>query len=546
LKKNKMPDNITDLLESTPFRTLLSRIGEVAESENIETYAIGGLVRDCLLDRPTNDIDFVTIGEGTGIRLARAVAGRLGGQGVQEYPNFGTAAIRLSQGRFADESVLLEFVAARKESYIAHTRNPAVKEGTLEDDQRRRDFTINAMSIYLDRDRFGQVIDPFDGQGDLQRRIIRTPLEPEKTFEDDPLRMIRAARFATQLGFSIDSDTFAAMHKRAARVRILSRERITEELQKIIVCPVPSEGFILLYESDILEIIFPELTALQGVEAVDAYRHKDNFFHTLQVLDNVASLTRDSDIEQTRWLRWAALLHDVAKPQTKRFSKGTGWTFHGHEDRGERMVPKLFKKMKLPQDGRMFYVQALVRLHHRPVALVDDNVTDSAVRRLLFDAGDFIDDLMILVRADVTSKNPARVHRYLQAFDRVEEKMVHVEAKDKLRRFQPPVDGNEIMETLGIEAGVVVGIIKHTIRESILDGEIPNEHDAAYRYMQQIEAEARRRGAIFEQYVRCLEGKERAATGAIKDEVFNGDIPQGYEEAVAHLDRVKEKALANR
>ena len=536
-------DNLSDIIKDTPFEQVLRQVGQIAKREGIAVYAIGGVVRDALLGRSTTDIDFVTVGAGSGIRLAEAVTKVLGGRTVQVYPHFGTAAVRLPANRRTGKSVVLEFVGARRESYHNHSRNPKVEEGTLEDDQRRRDFTINAMGIHLEAGRFGQLIDPFNGSTDLERQRIRTPQDPCKTFEDDPLRIVRAARFAAQLGFSIERETFEAMREKAHRVQILSQERITEEIQKIIVCPVPSIGFKLLYDSDILTYILPELTALQGVEAVDAHRHKDIFFHTLQVLDNVASITSDRNGNKTRWLRWAALLHDIAKPQTKKFADGMGWTFHGHEDRGVRMVPKIFQKLRLPTDERLFYVQELIRLHHRPVALVDENVTDSAVRRLLFDAGDNIDDLMILVRADITSKNPHRVRRYLDAFDRVEEKMAAVEAKDNLRRFQPPVDGHEIMETLGIDAGVVVGIIKHAIREAILDGHIPNEHDAAFEHMMAIEVEARRRGALFEAFIRTLKGPERAATGAIKEEIFNGDIPRAYSKAMAHLNHIKNVVL---
>lgn len=535
--------NLSEQLKRQPYESVLRRIGQVASREGIEAYAVGGVVRDLLLGRKTTDIDFVAVGPGSGIRLAKAVARALGGRTAHVYENFGTAAVRLPARR-GQEPLVLEFVGARRESYRRDSRKPIVEEGTLRDDQLRRDFTINAMAIDVHPDRFGDLIDPFDGLGDLDRKVIRTPLDPEQTFEDDPLRMIRAARFAVQLGFSIHPDTFAAMQAKAERVRILSRERITDELQKIICAPVPSMGFRLLFEAGLLEAFFPELVALHGVEAVDGHRHKDNFFHTLQVLDNVATMTADRSCEETRWLRWAALLHDIAKPLTKRFVPGAGWTFHGHEDRGARMVPRLFNQLKLPGDERMKYVQKLVRLHHRPVALVDERVTDSAVRRLLFDAGDDIDDLMVLVRADVTSKNPHRVRRYLSAFDRVEEKMAEVEEKDRLRHFQPPVDGHEIMQTLGVREGIVVGIIKETIREAILEGEIPNEHDPAFDFMMRIKDEAFRRGALFEEVVRSLQGPERAATGAIKEAVFTGDVPQDHDEAVAFLLRVKDEALA--
>lgn len=478
--------NLTDHIAQQPYAKLLRQVGEVAQREGIETYAVGGVARDLLLGRPTGDIDFVTVGPGSGIRLAEAVAKRLNGQSVHVYPNFGTAAIRVRPSAENEEAMVLEFVAARRESYQRHSRNPIVEDGTLEDDQHRRDFTVNAMAFHITPGRFGELVDPFDGQKDLAAKILRTPLDPAQTFDDDPLRMIRAARFATQLGFRIHPQTFAAMQRYAKRVRILSQERITEEVRKIMLAPVPSIGFKILFSTGILKHIFPELVALKGVETIEGYGHKDNFYHTLQVLDNLVRLTAGRSAEETYWLRWGALLHDIGKPRTKRFTEGIGWSFHGHEDRGARMLPKLFKRLKLPTDDRLRYVQQLVRLHHRPVALVDDDVTDSAVRRLLFDAGDDIDDLMVLVRADITSKNPKRVQRYLGAFDHVEAKMVEVEEKDRLRNFQPPVDGHEIMETLNLHPSKAVGLIKEAIREAILEGEIPNEHDAAFAYMMAI------------------------------------------------------------
>lgn len=483
-----MTINLSDKLEDQHYNRLLRRIGQIAARERIEAYAVGGIVRDLLLGRPTQDIDFVTVGEGTGIRLAEAVADDLGGRTVHVYPNFGTAAIRIS-GSEHETPVVLEFVAARRESYRRDSRKPFVVEGTLRDDQLRRDFTINAMAIHVHPDRYGELIDPFNGRSDLKKKIIRTPLDPIDTFDDDPLRMIRAARFAAQLGFNIDDGTFAAMGEKAERVKILSQERITDEFQKMICAPQPSVGFRLLEASGVLRYCFPELVALKGVEEVEGQRHKDNFFHTLQVLDNVASLTASRSCDDTRWLRWAALLHDIGKPATKRFIPEAGWTFHGHEERGARMVPRLFRKLRLPGDERMRYVKKLVRLHHRPIALVDEEVTDSAVRRLLFEAGDATDDLMLLVRADVTSKNPRRVRRYLKAFDRVEEKMVEVEEKDRLRYFQPPVDGNEIMQVLNLKPGPVVGRLKDAIREAILEGDIPNEHGAAFEYLMKIKDE---------------------------------------------------------
>lgn len=539
-----MPDLIAKELNALPYGATLRRIGEVAAREQIEVYAVGGVVRDLLLGRKTTDLDFVTVGAGTGILLARAVAEALDGRTVHVYENFGTAAIRVPAS--ADgEALVLEFVATRKESYRRNSRKPIVEDGSLEDDLQRRDFTINAMALHLASDRFGEIIDPFDGHDDLEQKRLRTPLEPRRTFADDPLRMIRAARFAAQLGFEIGTETFLAMRDEAHRVEILSQERIIEELQKIVAAPVPSIGFKMLEATGILQHVFPELVALKGVEEVNGERHKDNFFHTLQVVDNLVVQTAHRDADDTQWLRWAALLHDIAKPRTKRFSRSSGWTFHGHEDRGARMIPKLFRKLKLPMDERMQYVQKLIALHHRPVALVDEQVTDSAVRRLLFDAGDDIDDLMALVRADITSKNPRRVRRYLKAFDRVEAKFAEVEEKDRLRNFQPPVDGHEIMEVVGIGEGVAVGIIKENIREAILDGDIPNEHDAAYAYMLEIKDEALRRARLFDEVVRSLEGKERRATGAIKEALFSGDVPADHDAAIAHLVRIKEATLAD-
>ena len=552
-KDTPMIDALTERLKNQPYEPLLRRVGETAGREGIEAYAVGGLVRDLLLGRPTTDLDFVTVGAGTGIRLAEAVAKAEGERTAHVYPNFGTAAVRLPPLHQDGEATVLEFVAARKESYRRDSRKPLVEDGTLRDDQLRRDFTINAMAIRLAPDRFGELIDPFDGRRDLAGRLIRTPLDPARTFSDDPLRMVRAARFAAQLQFAIEDETFRAMRQEAERIRIVSQERITEELQKMMCTPRPSVGFDLLYEGGILEHVFPELTALQGVEAVDGHRHKDNFYHTLQVVDNLVEATPrrpcDAPPEEapedrpTRWLRWAALLHDIGKPRTKRFARSTGWTFHGHEDVGARMVPEVFRKLKLPQDERMNYVQELVRLHHRPVALVDDDVTDAAVRRLLFDAGDKIDDLMALVRADITSKNPRRVRRYLAAFDHVEAKFAEVEEKDRLRNFQPPVDGYEIMEVLGEGEGVAVGIIKEAVREAILEGAIPNEHDAAYRYVLEMKEEALRRARLFDEVLSSLRGPERRAMGAIKEALFRGDVPAGHDEAIAHLMRIKDEAL---
>jgi poly(A) polymerase len=544
-------DSLADRLRSEPYEPLLRTIGRVAEREDIEAYAVGGMVRDVLLGRSTTDLDFVTVGPGTGIELAEAVAEELGGRTAHVYPKFGTAAIRIPieeafPDDHPDDALVLEFVAARTESYRADSRKPIVEDGTLEDDQYRRDFTINAMAIRLAPDRFGDLLDPFDGRRDLARETIDTPLDPEDTFEDDPLRMIRAARFATQLAFRVSDRVFDAMGAQAERVEILSQERITEELHKILEADTPSIGFKILEASGVLRHFMPELQRLKGVDEVNGRDHKDNFYHTLEVLDNVAERTADRPGRETRWLRWAALLHDIAKPHTKRFDPENGWTFHGHEDKGARMIPDLFRTWRLPTDDRMDYVQKLVRLHLRPIALADDKVTDSAVRRLLYEAGDDIDDLMTLVRSDVTSGNPHRRRRYLRAFDEVEEKMRIVEEKDRLRNFEPPVDGYEIMETLGIEEGVAVGIAKTWIREAILDGEIANEHDAAYDYLMSIKDEALRRGALFETMQGRLEGREQRAMGAIKEAVFEAPtLPADREAALDYLENVKNEALGD-
>ena len=543
-------ENLSALLGDEPYEPILRTIGRVAEREDIEAYAVGGMVRDVLLGRSTTDLDFVTVGSGTGIELAEAVAEELGGRTAHVYPKFGTAAIRIPiedafpEGH-TDDALVLEFVAARKESYRSDSRKPIVEDGTLEDDQYRRDFTVNAMAIHLAPDRFGTLLDPFDGRRDLARQTIDTPLDPKETFEDDPLRMIRAARFATQLEFRVSDRVFEAMGTQAERVEILSQERITEELYKILEADRPSIGFKMLEAAGVLKHFMPEIQNLKGVDVVNGRDHKDNFYHTLEVVDNVAERTSDRPGEETRWLRWAALLHDIAKPHTKRFTPEDGWTFHGHEDKGARMIPDLFRKWRLPTDERMDYVQKLVRLHLRPIALADEDVTDSAVRRLLYEAGDDIDDLMTLVRADVTSNNPDRRRRYQRAFDRVEEKMRVVEEKDRLRNFEPPVDGYEIMETLGIGEGVAVGIAKTWIREAILDGEIPNEHDAAYDYLLDIKDEALRRGDLFEAMQDRLEGPENRALGAIKEVVFEDpDLPADRDAAIEHLEGVKAEVLS--
>lgn len=452
--------NLAEHLHHPVFKTVSRAAGEVG----VSAYVVGGYVRDLILKRPSKDIDFVCVG--SGIALAKKVAKLLGPEvKVNVFKNFGTAQI-------AFEDLELEFVGARKESYRADSRKPLVEDGSLEDDQRRRDFTINAMAIALSGDGYGQLVDPFDGQADLRKKIIRTPLDPVVTFSDDPLRMMRAVRFASQLGFDIEADTFAALMDQRERLKIVSQERITDELNKIIMSSPPSYGFKLLFHSGLLKEFFPELVALHGVEYVGNRAHKDNFFHTLQVLDNVSAVSDDL------WLRWAAILHDIAKPATKRYDKQHGWTFHGHEDKGARMVPGIFRRLKLPMDERMVMVQNLVRLHLRPIPLAKE-VTDSAIRRLLFDAGDHIDALMKLCRADITSKNLQKVDRFLRNFDLVEQKMKEVEEKDHIRNFQPPVSGNEIMEMFNLPPSRIVGELKEQIKEAILEGDIRNDREEA-------------------------------------------------------------------
>ena len=534
-----MPDNLAHIIETLPQALHLREVGAEAASLGIEAYAVGGLVRDLLLGHATADIDFVTVGPGTGVRLAKAVGKRLGGRIAHVYDRFGTAAIRLPES-----DTVLEFVAARRESYRKESRKPLVEEGTLQEDLLRRDFTINALAVNVAPDRFGDVIDPFRGRLHLEQRRLSTPRPPQQTFADDPLRMIRAARFAAQLCFTIEPEARRAMRREAHRIRILSQERITEELGRIMASPHPSTGILILEEADILGRILPELSALKGVDTIGGQRHKDNFYHTLQVVDNLVAATRRRSDDSAYWLRWAALLHDIGKPIVKRLDSAAGWTFHGHEDRGARMIPRLFRRLKLPLDERMEYVRMLVALHHRPVALVDDLVTDSAVRRLLFDAGDALDDLMTLVRADITSRNPKRVRRYLGAFDLVEEKFAEVEEKDHLRNFQPPVDGQEIMDIIGIGEGIAVGIIKSAIREAILEGDIPNEHEAAFALMMRIKDDALRRSALFNEVILPLRGPERRAASALKREIFSGALPEDHTAAMRHLAAIKEEALA--
>lgn len=460
--------NLSSHISTAVFKT----VAAVADEQQLETYVVGGYVRDILLRRASKDIDFVCVG--SGITLAEGVHQALGKHlPFSVFKTYGTAMIK-------SDALELEFVGARKESYRRDSRKPIVEDGTLEDDQNRRDFTINALAISLNKSNYGQLVDPFNGVGDLKSKIIRTPLAPAETFSDDPLRMMRAVRFASQLNFDIEADTFDAISKMADRIKIVSAERVIVELNKIILSPTPSYGFKLLFHSGLLRHIFPEMVVLQGVQTIEDKSHKDNFYHTLQVLDNISKHTDDL------WLRWAAIMHDIAKPRTKRFNKKVGWTFHGHEDKGARMTPAIFRRMKLPMGEPMRFVQKLVRLHLRPIALVKEHITDSAIRRLLFEAGDEVEALMMLCRADITSKNHNKVKRYLQNFDQVERKMREVEEKDKIRNFQPVISGEMIMETFDMPPGRIVGEIKEALKEAVLEGEIRNEFNEAYNYMLQL------------------------------------------------------------
>ena len=546
---------------SLPFAPVLRRIGAEADRLGLEAYAVGGAVRDALLGRATTDLDVVAVGPGSGVALAQAAAQALGAPPPAVYPAFGTAAVTVRADRLATllepsedavpERLVVEFVGARRESYRADSRKPVVEDGTLAQDLARRDFTVNALAASLNDTSFGAVTDAYDGLADLEARRLRTPLDPGVTFDDDPLRMLRAARFAAQLGFEVVPEAVEAMRQQAARIDIVSAERVTDELTKLLAAPVPSTGLGLLFRTGLLERLLPEVTVLAGVEEVGGRAHKDNFWHTLEVVDNLAHLQRGVGVGERAdgydlWLRWAALLHDVGKAVVKRYEPGTGWTFHGHEDVGPRkLIPEVFRRLRLPLGDPLDFVQTVVRLHHRPAALVDADVTDSAVRRLLMDAGDDIDDLMLLVRADVTSKNARRVRRYLAGFDRVEQRFEEVEARDRMRNWQPPVSGDEIKAELGLDEGIAVGMLKEWVREAVLDGEVPNEPGPAWAYVLERKDEALRRGALFTETARGLRGPDRRAMGAVKDALFWGEVPDDAEAARAWVQDVIAAARTN-